>query len=355
MHGSPYALHKSRSVGTGPKSDAAVIASDVRVADPVHSGRSREPSATLLPRSEAAGEGPRPRRQGKAPPVDPFTRVSPGILFDDWYPSLQRAAEWNSWSEAETLIQFAGYLRGRALQEWGLLPASDKSTLERAVDTLRNRLDPVSRTLAAQDFRHTSQKHGESVADFIRRLEQMFKLAYGRDEMSDETRKMLLHRQLQEGLPYELMKAPAVSGSHSYPELCLAARNEEKRLAELAKRRLYSQPTNTSPGGGPRPRVVTRPDAVDDTSASGRSDLAGGGRGAGSVLGPRRCYSCGRPGHLSRNCPTQPRGGRGGGARQVQTSQSGDQSHSGSSKLSLALTSYLYSGSEDEDDGVRQV
>lgn len=45
----------------------------------------------------------------------------------------------------------------------------------------------------------------------------------------------LLHSQLQEGLRYELMKAPAVSGSHTYCELCLAARNEEKRVAELTK------------------------------------------------------------------------------------------------------------------------
>ena len=32
------------------------------------------------------------------------------------------------------------------------------------------------------------------------------------------------------------MKASAVSGAQSYKELCLAARNEEKRLAELRKR-----------------------------------------------------------------------------------------------------------------------
>ena len=172
--------------------------------------------------SETEREGPQPRR-GKAPPVDAFTGESPDILFDDWFPALQRAAEWNGWGHSETLIQLAGHLRGRALQEWGLLSASDKSTLERAMTAMRNRLDPCSRTLAAQDFRHAAQRRGEPVADFIRRLEQTFKLAYGRDKMSDETRETLLHSQLQEGLLYELMKAPAVSGSHGYPELCLAA------------------------------------------------------------------------------------------------------------------------------------
>lgn len=61
--------------------------------------------------------------------------------------------------------------------------------------------------------------------------------------MSDETRRTLLHSQLQEGLKYDIMKAPAVSGSHGYKELCLASRNEEKRLVELAKRQQYHQPS----------------------------------------------------------------------------------------------------------------
>ena len=88
-------------------------------------------------------------------------------------------------------------------------------------------MDPGGRALAAQDFRHTVQGDAESVSDFVRRLE------YGRDSMSVETRDTLLHSQLQEGLRYDLMRAPAVSGAQMYKELCLAAKNEERRLAEL--------------------------------------------------------------------------------------------------------------------------
>ena len=43
--------------------------------------------------SEIEREGPQSRR-GKAPPL---TSESPDILFDDWFPALQRAAEWNGW------------------------------------------------------------------------------------------------------------------------------------------------------------------------------------------------------------------------------------------------------------------
>ena len=81
---------------------------------------------------------------------------------------------------------------------------------------------------------------------------QLYCRAYGREGMSDETRNTLLHGQMQEGLCYELMKAPAVSGSHTYRELCIAARNEEKRLAELAKRRQYKKsPTDSGERAAP--------------------------------------------------------------------------------------------------------
>ena len=53
--------------------------------------------------------------------------------------------------------------------------------------------------------------------------------------MSTETRNVLLYGQLQSGLTLELSKAPAVSGTRNYDELCIAAKNEEKRLAELGK------------------------------------------------------------------------------------------------------------------------
>ena len=50
------------------------------------------------------------RKEGKAPPVDAFTGESPDILWEDWIPTLERAAVWNGWSEEEMLFQLAGHL-----------------------------------------------------------------------------------------------------------------------------------------------------------------------------------------------------------------------------------------------------
>ena len=94
------------------------------------------------------------QRQGKAPTIDPFTGENSEIRFDDWLPTLERAAAWNNWTGDELTIQLAGHLRGRALQEWNLLSTADRTTYQSAVVALRTCLDPGNKTLAALDFRH---------------------------------------------------------------------------------------------------------------------------------------------------------------------------------------------------------
>ena len=76
----------------------------------------------------------------------------------------------------------------------------------------------------------------EPVWYFIARLEQVFQTGFGQEQLSNETREMLLYGQLQEGLLYTLMESP---GAQNYKELCLAAKREERRLAELKKRQQY--------------------------------------------------------------------------------------------------------------------
>ena len=132
--------------------------------------------------------------------------------LDDWHPSLDRASVWNAWTVEEKMMQFAGYLTGRALQEFNLLRPDERDSFESSVEALRARLDPGSIAVAAQDFRHTAQRESESVADFIRRLEHTFRVALH----SGPPWYTLLYCQLQEGLRYELMKGPAVSGATKY-------------------------------------------------------------------------------------------------------------------------------------------
>ena len=155
-------------------------------------------------------------RRGKAPPIDLVTAESTEVTFDDWLLTLERAATWNGWTSSEALMRLTGHLKGRALQEWKLLSCEHNIFYQTAIKALREKLDPGNQTLAALDFRHTTQKADEPVSDFIGRLEQIFQIGLGREHLSHETRDMLIYEQLQEELLYTLMESPAVSGAQNY-------------------------------------------------------------------------------------------------------------------------------------------
>ena len=105
---------------------------------------------------------------------------------------------------------------------------------------------------------------------------------------SHETRDTLLHGQLQEGLKHDILKGPAVSGAQSYKNLCLAAKNEEKRLAELCKRVQYRKEPH-------------RPPEKETQAIAPRSPLQAGEEQS-KARGWPRCYQCGGYGHISRDC-----------------------------------------------------
>ena len=157
--------------------------------------------------------------------------------------------------------------------------------------------------MAAQDFRHVLQQSAEPVSDYIRRLERTFRRAYGREMLSEETRDTVLYGQMQEGLYDSLMRSPAVSGARNYQELCLSARNEEKRQSELLKRQKYrvGNPVRAPIAKGP---LMGRPNNDRPPGASGT-------RPASSSTPTRpsdnaktaRCWICEKVGHLSKDCP----------------------------------------------------
>ena len=288
-----------------------------------------------------------PTSRGKAPPVSEFSGEDSECLLEDWLPSLEQASQWNGWSEEEKMIQLAGHLKGRALQEWNLLHTDQRATFSQATEALRSRLDPVSKAVAAQDFRHATQREAETVSDFVRRLECTFRAAYGRDAMSGETRETLLYCQLQEGLRLQLMKGPAVSGARNYKELSLAAKNEEKRLADLKRRQEHSK-LHTDPTSPPQ-RQTNKPRQSTGTIPQGGS--------ANPPPIPQsiqktnvKCFYCGKLGHRREECRKRKRDLAGpseskGPSRSAKTKQVSTGSHHSSPHAAPAASSHFSEGS----------
>lgn len=105
--------------------------------------------------------------------------------------------------------------------------------------------------------------------------------------MSKETRDTLLHSQLQEGLCDELMRSPTVSGAQTYLELCLTAKNEEKRLVSLKKRQQYHRLAKVTDR---KQEFPSKPNnSANPQKNSTRPRVTG-------------CYICGKQGHMAREC-----------------------------------------------------
>ena len=143
------------------------------------------------------------------------------------------------------------------------------------------------------------------------------------------------------------MTAPAVSGAQNYDQLCLSARNEEKRLLELKKRRSYSKvqyPRNVIPS----PTSVMRKNDHKFSSSNSRDQ---------NNRFAIRCYVCNKPGHVAKDCRSRPSESRGQGSARGQQDnglhrvQSKTDSQGSSSTSSLVDALY----SSDDTDGVNLV
>ena len=198
------------------------------------------------------------------------------------------------------MIQLAGHLRGKARQEFLLLDPSEKSTYAQAISTLSSKFNFRSRSVAAQDFRNATQGPSESVSDYILRLEKIFRHAYGQVSMGTETWRMLLYAQLQEELQYALMKVPPVAGASDYSGLCIAAKNEKRRLSKLSKKQQYlrdplpdSQNYRSLQQSFPQQNRSNREWTPTRPQSRGAS--------MDTITSIRQCYVCGKLDHIARD------------------------------------------------------
>ena len=96
---------------------------------------------------------------------------------------------------------------------------------------------------------------------------------------------------MQEGLKMTLLRSLNVSGAQNYHELCMSAKNEERRLLELKKGSLYSASTTI-------PRAKVPPDDPQEKPKSYQRPLNSWNR----KVNIKKCYNCGSSDHLLQQC-----------------------------------------------------
>ena len=100
--------------------------------------------------------------------------------------------------------------------------------------------------------------------------------AYGNDSMLAETRDALLYAQLKEGLKYELMRAPAVSG----------ALQKRRQYQPPVTRKAFNQTQGSSGAGQPKQTKSHYRSVTTSQPKQGRS------QSISSEVKSRKCWNC---------------------------------------------------------------
>ncbi|KAL5502894.1 hypothetical protein EMCRGX_G009744 [Ephydatia muelleri] len=221
----------------------------------------------------------------------------PEITTDDFERSWTRfhlVAAASKWDDEKKLLMLPALLRGKLVEIFISLSAEEKETLTKLKQALSDRAGITRDSLtSAKAFSERKQGAYESVRDYEIDLTRLFKEAYPNE---DTTKSAVLLQGFLGGFRPEITRHILLKGTPNKPEdalkealaveRALAFQGSEKHETPLCKwfvrkRRLQLQRSSLESGLAERRK----------TDEAQRRDR-------------RRCFTCHKLGHISRNCPT---------------------------------------------------
>ena len=256
----------------------------------------------LLTSVPEEGNSEIPVRKLTLPPLPKFTgEKAEEDAFERWTRRLLRHAELEKWTDRERLLQLEIHLAGRAEQVYEVLTPESKATFSKAVDALKQRLQPVrSEALLSAQLMRRKQQDSEAVEGYAQDFESLFERSYGRRSGMDEAAKEMLKRDLfVQGLILKWQEKVLPSAATFSDALHQArlAEEQSRQLGELHRGRLQERT---------QPKKVTWK-ATESKSAGGETiQRETSGTPTPTMSRPRepgRCYRCGSLRHKARECP----------------------------------------------------
>ena len=214
--------------------------------------------------------------------------------FEEWLERFELMATTLSWSSQTRLVNLITRLHGQAYSFFRSCTVEQRTNYYLLVAELRKRFTPV-RLPAIQSslFHDRKQDISESVDYYAQELRTLFHRAYpsvyqGTKE-ADTLGQTVLVNQFVAGLLPEI-KSKIVGCEGDFNRLLAKARFEEAKLRDLGPPKLAPVPPQSPVTQGER--FGRKPVFMPRLQLSGTR----------SSIGPR-CYNCGSPSHLIRQCP----------------------------------------------------
>eukprot|EP00731_Ephydatia_muelleri_P032184 Em0023g691a len=239
----------------------------------------------------------------------------PEITTDDFERSWTRfhlVAAASKWDDEKKLLMLPALLRGKLVEIFISLSAEEKETLTKLKQALSDRAGITRDSLtSAKAFSERKQGAYESVRDYEIDLTRLFKEAYPNE---DTTKSAVLLQGFLGGFRPEITRHILLKGTPNKPEdalkealaveRALAFQGSEKHETPVQVVRTKTTPPAAEKCEDPRElqklmsEMLIRLQSLESGLAERRKTDEAQRRDR------RRCFTCHKLGHISRNCPT---------------------------------------------------
>ena len=217
--------------------------------------------------------------------------------ISEWFTRFDICCDANEWDNDKRAIKLPTLLEGEALAVWLDLSAEEKKSYAKVKETLVSRITPNT-FMTIEQFRQRKLIPGEALSLFLHDLKQLLDQAM--PKLDAGAKEQLIIHQFLAGLPGTVSKQLRAAGDTTKLQTTF---DRAKLLMSLEDEQTVA--TVSTPAEKPRVsenRVVEQ--LVEQVAALSKQveALSTRPRNQQPDFRPVRCFNCGKPGHIRRNC-----------------------------------------------------